>query len=399
MLTLSGKVIRIETEALKRPLGLKRDGRGLYSLTTNVDLPPGLRSQKALLVRAESTDIPAGYSHYFAFGPRPNGFAEDWTVLGAEFGYLAEDDVVALSDGHLRSLFRANSEHNSILLTEQCNNYCLMCSQPPKRVDDKWLLEETFDLIRLIPRDARTLGITGGEPTLFGDDFTSLVRHIKNWLPTTSLHILSNGRRFADPVFADAYAAVNHPDVMLGIPIYSEDPALHDYVVQADGAFDETVRGVLNLKRLGQKVEIRVVLHKQTAPSLPKLAEYIARNLLFVDQVALMGLEMMGFTRANLDALWIDPIEYKRELSQAVRILSAHGIPVSIYNLPLCLVDPEVYPFYVKSISDWKNEFAPECEPCTKKSECGGFFSSAIRYGYSRSIKPFQVVDGQKIGR
>ncbi|MCZ8252137.1 MAG: His-Xaa-Ser system radical SAM maturase HxsC [Hylemonella sp.] len=388
MLTLSGRVIRIESEAPK-PLGLKRDGRGLYSLTTNADLPPGLRSQKALLVQDRFTDIPTGYSHYFAFGPKPEGFSGDWTVMGAEFGYLAEGDVVALSEGHLRSLFRANSEHNSILLTEQCNNYCLMCSQPPKRIDDKWLLDEAMDLVRLIPRDTRTLGITGGEPTLFGEDFIALVRHVKNWLPTTSLHILSNGRYFSNPAFADAYAAVNHPDVMLGIPIYSEDPALHDYVVQADGAFDETVRGVLNLKRLGQKVEIRVVLHKQTAAGLPKLAEYIARNLLFVDQVALMGLEMMGFTRANLDALWIDPIEYKRELSQAARILSAHRIPVSIYNLPLCLVDPDVYPFYVKSISDWKNEYAPECEPCKKKSECGGFFSSAIKYGYSKSIRPF----------
>lgn len=388
MLKLSGRVIRIETESPKPP-GLKRDGRGLYSLTTNFNLPPGLRNQKALLVRDVSTDLPSGYSHYFAFSPRPEGFSEDWTVLGDEFGYLAEGDVVALSEGHLRSLFRANSEHNSILLTEQCNNYCLMCSQPPKRVDDRWLLDEAFDLIRLVPREARNLGITGGEPTLFGDDFISLVRHIKNWLPTTSLHLLSNGRRFADPAFADAYAAVNHPDAMLGIPIYSEDPALHDYVVQADGAFDETVRGVMNLKRLKQKVEIRVVLHKQTVPTLPKLAEYIARNLLFVDQVALMGLEMMGFTRSNLDVLWIDPIEYRRELSQAVRILSAHRIPVSVYNHPLCLVDPEVYPFYVKSISDWKNEYASECQSCTRKAECGGFFSSGLRYGYSKSIQPF----------
>lgn len=334
------------------------------------------------------TDVPRGFLHYFAFAPKPVGFDGNWTVLSADFGYLDDDDVVSLAGDHLRSLYRANSEHNSILLTEQCNNYCLMCSQPPKRVDDRWLLEEAFDLIRLIPKDTHNLGITGGEPTLFGEDFISLVRHIKNWLPATSLHILSNGRRFADAAFTAAYSAVNHPDAMLGIPVYSENPSLHDYVVQAVGAFDETVRGILNLKRLRQKVEVRVVLHKQTAPTLPKLAEYIAHNLLFVDHVALMGLEMMGFTRANLDALWIDPIDYRDELRQAVRVLAAHKIPVSVYNHPLCLVDPEVYPFYVKSISDWKNEYASECAACTKKSECGGFFSSGIRYGYSKSIKP-----------
>ena len=81
---------------------------------------------------------------------------------------------------------------------------------------------------------------------------------------------------------------------MVGIPIYGAEPSLHDYVVQADGAFDETVRGIMNLAQLEQRIEIRVVIHKQTAPALVEIAEFIARNLPFVEQVALMGLEMIG---------------------------------------------------------------------------------------------------------
>ncbi len=314
-------------------------------------------------------------------------------LLGDEFRYLDDDDVIALSsDGRVRSLYRASSNHNSLLLTEQCNNYCLMCSQPPKRVDDSWLLHEAKETVRVIPRETRNLGITGGEPTLYGDEFIGLLYHIKNWLPHTSLHILSNGRTFADAQFSEKYAAVNHPDMMVGIPVYSADPARHDYVVQARGAFDETIRGILNLKRLNQKVEIRIVLHKQTCQGLPELAEFIARNLLFVDHVALMALEMTGFTRANLDALWIDPIEYKSELSKAVKILRSYGLKTSVYNHPLCLVNRDVETSYVKSISDWKNEYATECEPCVRKSDCGGFFSSGIRHGYSKSIQPFLSV-------
>ena len=310
-------------------------------------------------------------------------------MLGSEFDYLDDGDIVALGKGTLRTLFRASSHHNSILLTEQCNNYCLMCSQPPKHVDDRWLLDEAMETMRLIPRQTRSLGITGGEPTLFGDGFIGLLRHAKNWLPHTALHVLSNGRLFADKEFAQAYAAVAHPDLMVGIPIYSDDPARHDYVVQAKDAFDETLRGILNLKRFGQKVEIRVVVHKQTFEGLPRLAEFIARNLLFVDHVALMGLEMTGFTRANLDSLWVDPWEYKDELSRAAKTLAAYGIPTSIYNHPLCLVNRDVEPWYVKSISDWKNEYASECAPCSRRLECGGFFSSGIQHGYSKSIVPF----------
>ena len=100
---------------------------------------------------------------------------------------------------------------------------------------------------------------------------------------------------------------------MAGIPVYSNLSSVHNYVVQADRAFDETIRGIRNLKQLGQRVEIRVVLHKQTYASLPRSAEFIARNMLFVDHVALMGLEITGFTRADLPVIWIDPADYQRQ--------------------------------------------------------------------------------------
>lgn len=384
MLTLSGKVIQLQA-------AIPTDRR-IMVLSTNPALPAPLRRDRVFLIKG--TEIPDGFDHYLAFDSVPAGLREGvrCTVIGQEFSYLGEDDVITLkSDGRIRSMFRASSPHNSIMLTEQCNHYCLMCSQPPKNVDDHWLLDEAMELVRLIPRHAaKIMCISGGEPTLLGDGFIDLLQLLKSRLPNTSLHILSNGRSFADAAFAEKYAEIQHPDIMVGIPIYSADPARHNYVVQSEGAFDETIRGILNLKRLGQKVEIRVVIHKQTCEGLAALAEYIARNLLFVDQVALMGLEMTGFTRANLDSIWIDPVEYKDQLSQAVRIFQNYGIPVSVYNHPLCLVNPDVETAYVKSISDWKQEYAQECRPCTRKSECGGFFSSGIRYGYSKSISPFQ---------
>jgi His-Xaa-Ser system radical SAM maturase HxsC len=388
MLTLSGRVIAIAEEPQIR----RGDHRQVLSLSTNAELPLSMRQQRAYLAKSSiAAEIPLGFSHYISFGARPPSLEANspCTVLGPEFGYLDDGDVVALGDGRIRSLFRAASRHNSLLLTEQCNNYCLMCSQPPKDVDDGWLLAEVMETIRHIPRHTETLGITGGEPTLFGDGFINLLHHIKNWLPHTQLHVLSNGRAFSNRAFAEKYARVSHPDLMVGIPVYSDDPARHDYVVQAEGAFDETIRGILNLKDLGQKVEIRVVLHKQTCSGLAQLAEFIARNLLFVDHVALMGLEMTGFTRANLDSLWIDPIDYKDVLSESVRLLKSYGLKTSVYNHPLCLVNRDVESSYVRSISDWKNEYADECLPCTRRHECGGFFSSGIQHGYSKSIRPF----------
>ncbi|WP_427964954.1 His-Xaa-Ser system radical SAM maturase HxsC [Acidithiobacillus sp.] len=337
--------------------------------------------------------LPPGFVFYVFIDAEGRGDqTEDvpCVVLPREFAYLGQDDVIRLNDdGYVRVLFRASSPHNSILVTEQCNHYCLMCSQPPKNVDDSWILREVRQLLPLIPRRTKQIGFTGGEPTLFGDEFLDILRLAKACLPQTSIHVLSNGRRFADPRFAQHFAEIDHHDLMLGIPVYSDDPARHDYVVQTQGAFDETIRGILNLKRLRQKIELRVVLHKQTIERLPKLAVFIARNLLFVDQVALMGLEITGFTRANFDSLWVDPGDYRDVLSEAVGILDAYGIRCAVYNHPLCLVNKDVEHAYVKSISDWKNEYAPECAPCTRKSECGGFFTSGIKHAYSNQLRPF----------
>ena len=65
---------------------------------------------------------------------------------------------------------------------------------------------------------------------------------------------------------------------MAGIPIYSAVDHVHDYVVQAKGAFEETVLGILKLKERGQRVEIRVVLHALTAPRIVETARWFARN-------------------------------------------------------------------------------------------------------------------------
>lgn len=386
MLKLGGKLARIDiVDVSNKP--------ELFRVSAQF-LPSILRKDRAYLVDAEN--IPKGYAHYLIpekYKSRTEEITNlsACTVLPPEYFYLGHNDVIRLSAdrANIRVLFRANSSHNSFLMTEQCNHYCLMCSQPPKSADDSWLLDEIETLLPLIPQNTIEIGFTGGEPTLNKERFIRIMGLAKSYLPRTAVHVLSNGRSFADLNFAKKYAAIQHPDIMVGIPIYSDDPALHDYIVQAQGALDETLRGILNLKMLGQKVEIRVVLHKQSITRLKELCVFISRNLLFVDHVALMGLEMMGFTRANIDALWIDPADYKDTLSEAVAILNSYKINVSIYNHQLCLVNDDVYPFYRKSISDWKNEYTTECTSCTKKNECGGFFSSGVKFGYSRKLVPF----------
>jgi His-Xaa-Ser system radical SAM maturase HxsC len=350
--------------------------------TRDADLPQGFAAILLSSEEHERAEVALTVSH-----------ARDVVLLPKDFDYLAEGDILRVNpmSGNVATVFRKATPNNSILLTEQCNHLCLMCSQPPKAVDDSWLLDEAFDLIRLIPTDTPNIGFTGGEPTTYGNKFIELIEATKRNLPRTSVDVLTNGRAFKDEQYASSLGRIKHPDLQLGIPLYSDDPVRHDFIVQSKGAFDETIHGILNLKRHGVRVEIRVVVHQQTLPRLIETCEFIARNLLFVDHVALMGLEITGFTRANLDILWADPYDYRDILSEAINVLRTYGMHCSVYNHQLCLVNEDVSDVCRKSISDWKNEYLPQCDRCAKKSECGGFFSTQVMYRHSDHINPLRT--------
>jgi His-Xaa-Ser system radical SAM maturase HxsC len=388
MLTLSSRGVE------SRNLSAIPD-RMIMRVSDQRDRPRSLRAREAFL--AVEGNLPEGFGVYLALAKdaaalRSLPSQTKTMVLPDEFNYLADGDVLRLwpQSNAVRVLYRRNSCHNHFLLTERCNHYCLMCSQPPKNVDDSWIVDDVLAAIPLIDPSTQEIGFTGGEPTLLGDDFFRILQAMKSYLPHTAIHILSNGRLFAAPEFAKRYADIRHFDMMVGITIYSDVSTIHDYVVQSDGAFDETIRGILNLKRYEQKVEIRVVVHRQTYARLPQLAEFLARNLTFVDHIALMGLEITGFTRANLDSLWIDPLDYQQELYRAVSFLADSRMHVSIYNHQLCVLDKRLWPFARKSISDWKNEYMPECEGCMERENCGGVFASA-KIRYSDHIQPLSA--------
>ena len=84
------------------------------------------------------------------------------------WGHFTEGDIVAVHpQGRVETLFRIQSPHNSLFITDRCNSNCLMCSQPPRNIDDlDALYNLNSRLISLIPKDTEELGITGGEPTL-----------------------------------------------------------------------------------------------------------------------------------------------------------------------------------------------------------------------------------------
>ena len=294
--------------------------------------------------------------------------------------------------GFVRIVFRPGSRFNYILTTDRCNSRCLMCSQPPRDIDDSGRIHDHLRLVELMDPGVPYLGITGGEPTLLKDDLLRLIARCRDCLPRTHVHMLTNGRLFYYEGFARKLAEVGHPSLTLGIPLYSDIDHEHDYVVQAEGAFVQTALGFYNLARHLVNVEIRIVIHKLTYRRLSELAEYTYRHFPFACHIALMGLELTGYTKANLGLLWIDPFDYQNELERAVNFLANRGMRVSIYNHQLCVLRRSLWPYARQAISDWKNEYIQECNGCLLRDKCGGFFASGMRL-HSAHIRPFKSAE------
>jgi His-Xaa-Ser system radical SAM maturase HxsC len=291
-------------------------------------------------------------------------------------GLLAGDVVVALAaQSQAIVVFRESDTHHSLLLTNRCNSNCLMCSQPPTPQDDAWLVGEALEIIRHIRTSPTVLGLSGGEPLLLGGDLRRVMDAVEQHHPRTRIELLTNGRLLGNPARAAQALDGLTAQVTWLVPLYGHADFLHDFVVQAPGAFEETIAGLLALQARRQPVQLRIVLIEPVLQALPELCAFIGRNLPFVSTVALMGCEPIGFALANRAHCEVDLAAWSDALAQAARILRRHAVPFVWMNIPLCALPRPLWPEARRSISDWKNVYTQECLRCSVKDACSGLFA------------------------
>lgn len=292
---------------------------------------------------------------------------------------LSEGDIVIVDmvTGEIIVGYEKNSVHNSILASTDCNCRCIMC--PQSLVEDSpENLKNNIEIIRLIDKNTKALGITGGEPLILGDGLIKLLKECKRQLPETQIQILTNGTLLKDDAYIRRITLLRLKKLIFCIPLYADTDREHDFIMQRNGAFEDTIQGLYNLAARKQLVEIRTVVMSLNYRRLPQIAEFIYRNLPFAIHVAFMGMEVEGQARKNIQKLWASPIEYAPYLKEAVIYLSRQNMDVSIYNEQLCLMPNEIWNFMRKSISEWKNTYLEKCSCCKAKNECAGFFAQPV---------------------
>lgn len=308
---------------------------------------------------------------------------------------LQNNDVVSI-DGDRGSIFvllRQTDLHHSLFLTNQCNNYCLMCSQPPTKHDDSWLVKQAIDIIDHINFNPKTIGITGGEPLLIGDKLLPIIQALQNKIPNIKIELLSNGRLLSEPSFqTNVLARLNKPIYWL-IPLYGHAEELHDFIVQSHHAFEETIEGLYVLQKYKQPVQLRIVLVKPVLENLLNICQYIRSNLPFVNQVAFIGCEPIGFALANTEISKVDITDWWEILEESIANINLVKIHPVIMNIPLCCLPQSLWKYSSRSISDWKQVYHHECQQCDVVEQCCGLFSWYQKGWMPSQIKTIKVRD------
>ena len=191
-------------------------------------------------------------------------------------------------------LIRASSPDNTFVFTEDCDERCLMCSQPP--VPGGGENSEFLKTAVLLAPENMTIGISGGEPTLFKHQLFQLLEFAQTHRPDLAFHILSNGQHIEQEDLS-SLRNFNQRKLTWGIPLYSDRAKEHDIVVQKQGAFARLQDSLSVFCKSGSAIEMRTVVLKENVERLPCIADYLQVFAPFVCQWSIMQLENIGFAR------------------------------------------------------------------------------------------------------
>jgi His-Xaa-Ser system radical SAM maturase HxsC len=323
----------------------------------------------------------------------PNSIADSQSigVFRIEIDYLRPGDVVVLfPDGVVNTLFRINSEDNIIFMTNNCNQNCIMCSQPPQKNNDlEFYFNINSSLIDFIPLSIKQICITGGEPTLCGKYLKLVLIKLFNRIPDINVFILTNAVLLSDTKYFEYISGLPQDKILFSVPIYGDNQFTHDSIVGTKGSFNKTLKGIYNLFKYGFRVELRVIPQKNNIIRLEKLAQFIYKNLTFVENVAFMELENIGKAQTNIENIWISPELLNFHLNKSTDFLTLSGIRCSLYNFQNCVLPIQLRHISLQTISDWKKEYLPECSECIERNVCGGIFASSLNM-MKEYIKPIK---------
>ncbi len=229
-----------------------------------------------------------------------------------------------------------------LALTYRCNNDCSFCyTGGPHHVEEL----ATADWLRIIEKvwdsGIPQIVFTGGEPTL-REDLVALIENSKEFVTG----VVTNGRTLKGLASPLDKAELDYVQVSWE----SHLPDVHDRMVGATGAWQETVDGIREALRIGMSVITNTTL---TADNLALFPQTIRAGAEFgLTMMACNTLICSGRVSRDRKEHDVSVEDLKRVLGEAVKTANDAGVRLEWYS-PTCYkqFNPLEYGFGAKSCS------------------------------------------------
>jgi MoaA/NifB/PqqE/SkfB family radical SAM enzyme len=294
-----------------------------------------------------------------------------------------------------------------------CNNNCLFCAQAHKKnLMDRTTEELKIDLLNSLGNNCTEVIFTGGEPTIRKDIF-ELVSFAKN-IGYELIQVQTNGRMLAYEQFLDKL--IKSGVTEFSPALHGHNSYVHDMQTMSKGSFDQTVKGIKNLKKYDQYIISNSVVTKFNYKFLPKIVEFLLN--LNVDQFQLAFVHPVGNAMKNFDSVVPKKSDVQPFMREALEVAKEHGVKpgkVMVEAFPFCFMNgydnfcSELYipkaevrdsEAVIEDFEKWRKEEGKckfeQCKECKFYLVCEGPWKEYSDMFGSEEFKP---IIGDKITR
>lgn len=270
-------------------------------------------------------------------------------------------------------------------LTMACNERCPFCNVPAEDYETLTppLSTSEAEVDAFIESGARTMTVSGGEPTLLKKRLLILARRAKDGgIPFIELQ---TNAVLITPGYAAGLADAGVTSAF--VSFLSHVPEHHDALTSLKGSYPKCLAGIDALLAAGIRVTLNPVTARLTQHLVPDFIDFVAQRLPGVRFVSMSAVQPHGRARVDPELL-PDYAVLSGAIREARRRAEVHGIElVNPYcGLPLCVgwddaLDRSVEAFEAAS-GGWrdtrgldnvgnKSHGAP-CQKCALRTRCGG---------------------------
>lgn len=300
-----------------------------------------------------------------------------------------------------------------------CNEMCLFCPchREARRYKDinvdnvKKAIDEAYSKAGI-----EMVLISGGEPTV-NRDLAEIIRFAED--AGLKVGVLSNALKFANDDYVKKFLALTGTDFELTTAFHSHLANEHDRITGVNGSFNRSLRGIKNLLQSGVGITIKHVINAQSYQHLPDFVRWMYNEFPLSVTLVLCNMDICGTALGNHGQTAVSFAHSAPHLQSALDfVIESHNRGqhrnVSVFNTPLCTVDPYYWPFLRKYESEEhmdalllpsSDETKPEveynlkgdggpnfkvCDECLVKGICPGTWRRTVEYFGTESLNPIK---------